>query len=69
MDTKNAYFGGHFASLNYFICRSKLVPVLALNYRQYILSQAEVRKVHYSLDELCHICLFEFVLMEGASSS
>jgi hypothetical protein len=40
----------HLAWLTYFTC--PLVPVLAPNYKQHILSPAEVRKVCYSLPEL-----------------
>jgi hypothetical protein len=40
---QNIYFGRHFASLKSFTYQ--LVPVLALNYKQQILSPAEVRKV------------------------
>jgi hypothetical protein len=36
------HFGRHFAWLKYFT--SQLVPVLAENYKQYILSLAKVRK-------------------------
>jgi hypothetical protein len=44
------YFDRHFAWLKYFSYH--LVPVLAPNYKQHILSPAKVRKVCYSLTEL-----------------
>jgi hypothetical protein len=44
------YFGNRFAWLKYFPYH--LVPVLAPNYKQHILSPAEVRNVCYSLAEL-----------------
>jgi hypothetical protein len=44
------YFHKHFAWLKYFTYH--LVPVQALNYRQHILSPAEIRKVCYFLMEL-----------------
>jgi hypothetical protein len=47
---KNIYFGKHFDWLKYFTYH--LVLVLAPNYKQHILSPAEVRKVFYSLSEL-----------------
>jgi hypothetical protein len=51
MDVRNnIYSGRHFAWLKYFTYR--LVPVLAPNYKQHILSPAKVRKVFYSLAEL-----------------
>jgi hypothetical protein len=50
------YFGNRFAWLKYFTCR--LVPVLAPNYKQDILSLAEVRKVCYSLAELYVISIY-----------
>jgi hypothetical protein len=46
-------------------CLSLTVPVLALNYKHHILSPAEVRKVCYSVAELCQICLFEFISGRG----
>jgi hypothetical protein len=45
----------HFTWLKYFTYR--LVLVLALNYRQHILSPAEVRNVCYSLAELYVRCV------------
>jgi GH25 family lysozyme M1 (1,4-beta-N-acetylmuramidase) len=42
-------FDRHFAWLKYFAYH--LVPVLASNYKQNVLSQAKVRKVCYSLAE------------------
>jgi hypothetical protein len=42
---QNIYFGRHFAWLKYFTYR--LVPVLAPNYKQHILSPTEVRIVCY----------------------
>jgi hypothetical protein len=62
----NYIFGRHFARLKYFTYH--LVPVLAPNYKQYILLPAEVRKVRYSLATLCHICLFEFIRVEGGAT-
>jgi hypothetical protein len=47
---KSICFGKRFAWLKYFTYR--LEPVLAPNYKQHILSSAEVRKVWYSLAEL-----------------
>jgi hypothetical protein len=47
----NIYFGEHFACLKYFTYHLLLVPVLAPNYKQHILSPATVRKVCYSLAE------------------
>jgi hypothetical protein len=47
---KNIYFDRHFAWLTYFTY--DLVPVLAPNYNQHILSPAKLRKVRYSLAEL-----------------
>jgi hypothetical protein len=44
------YFDSHFACLTYFT--HHLVLVLAPNYKQHIFSQAEVKKVCYSLTEL-----------------
>jgi hypothetical protein len=44
-----------------------LLPILAPNYKQHILSPAEVRKVCYSLAELCQMCLFEFIRAEGVA--
>jgi hypothetical protein len=46
----NIYFGKHFAWLNNFTYQ--LVPVLAPNYKQHILSPAKVRKECYSLAEI-----------------
>jgi hypothetical protein len=46
----NIYFGRQFAWLKYFTYH--LLPVLAPNYKQHILSPAEVRKVCYSVAEL-----------------
>jgi hypothetical protein len=58
------YIGRQFAWLKHFTYH--LVPVLALNCKQHILSSAKVRKVCYSLAELlCQICLFEFIRVEG----
>jgi hypothetical protein len=39
---QNIYFGRHFAWLKYFT--NRLVPVLAPNYKQYILQPAKVKK-------------------------
>jgi hypothetical protein len=44
------YIFRHFTLLKYFTYH--LVPVLAPNYKQHILSSAKVRKVCYSLAEL-----------------
>jgi hypothetical protein len=44
------YFGKHFAWFKYFTYH--LVPVLALNYKQHILSPAKVRKACYPVAEL-----------------
>jgi hypothetical protein len=64
----------HFAWMTYFIYR--LVPILAPNYKQHILSPAKLIKVCYSLAELYvkfvylnlfgQICLFKFIWVEGA---
>jgi hypothetical protein len=73
----NIYFARHFAWLKYFTYR--LVPILAPNYKQHILSPAKVRKVWYWLAELYvrSVCLNLFgwrevwhlwnILKEGAS--
>jgi hypothetical protein len=54
----------HFAWLKYF--KYHLISVMAPNYKQHILLLAIVRKVCYSLVELCrHICLFQFIWVEG----
>jgi hypothetical protein len=53
---KNIYFDRHFAWLKYFSYR--LVPVLAPNFKQHILSLAEVIKVCYSLAELYVKCVY-----------
>jgi hypothetical protein len=50
------YFGGHFAWLKYFTYL--LVPVLAPNYRQHILSPTVVGKVCYPLAELYVKCVY-----------
>jgi hypothetical protein len=60
---QNIYFERHVASLKYFTYR--LGPVLAPNYKQHILSPAEVRKVYYSSAELYVRCVFEFIRVEG----
>jgi hypothetical protein len=62
----NIYINRHIAWLKYFTYR--LVPVLAPNYKLHILSLAEVRKVCYSLAELCQICLFEFIRVDGGAT-
>jgi hypothetical protein len=46
------YFGRHFAWLKYFTYHTLLLPLLATNYKQHILSPTKVRKVFYSLAEL-----------------
>jgi hypothetical protein len=46
----NVYFGRHFAWLKYFSYH--LVPLLAANYKQYILLLDKVREECYSLAEL-----------------
>jgi hypothetical protein len=46
----NIYFSRHFAWLKYFTYHL-LVPVLAPNYKQHILSPAKVEKVYYSSPE------------------
>jgi hypothetical protein len=46
------YFYRYFVWLKYIICELLLVPVLTTNYKQHILSQAEVTEVCYSLVEL-----------------
>jgi hypothetical protein len=56
-------FKRHFAWLKYFTYH--LVPVLAPNCKQHILSPAEVRKVRYSLVKLHDRCLYEFIRLEG----
>jgi hypothetical protein len=61
------YFGRHFVWLKYFT--HPLLPVLAPICKQHILSPVKVRNVRYPLAELCDICLFEFVRVEGAWSS
>jgi hypothetical protein len=48
------YFERHFTWLKHFTYR--LVPVLAPNYKQHILSPTKVRKVCYSLHELYVRC-------------
>jgi hypothetical protein len=50
------YFDRHFAWLKYITYR--LVPVLAPNIKQHILSPAEVIKVCYSLPELYVKCVY-----------
>jgi hypothetical protein len=50
------YFGRRFAWLKYFTYQ--LVPVLAPNNKQHILSLAELRKVFYSLAELYVKCVY-----------
>jgi hypothetical protein len=50
------YIDRHFAWLKYFTYH--LVPVLAPNYKQHILSPAEVRKLCYSLAELYVKCVY-----------
>jgi hypothetical protein len=52
-------FDRHFAWLKYFTYHLLLVPVLAPNYKQHILSPDKVRKICYSLAELYIKCLFE----------
>jgi hypothetical protein len=47
----NTYFGRHFTWLKCFTYH--LVPVLAPNYKQHILSPAECRELCYSLAEVC----------------
>jgi hypothetical protein len=63
---KYIYFDKYFAWLKYFTYHSVLV--LAPKYKQHILSPARVRKVCYSLAELCQICLFEFIPVEGGAT-
>jgi hypothetical protein len=53
---KYIYLDKHFARLKY--CTYRLVPVLASNYKQHILSPAKVRKVCFSLAELCVKCVY-----------
>jgi hypothetical protein len=50
------YFDSHFAWLQYFTYR--LVPVLAPNYKQNILSPAKIRKVCYSLADFYVKCVY-----------
>jgi hypothetical protein len=57
------YFGRHFAWYKYFTYHPVLV--LSPNYKQQILSPAKIRKICYSLAELCQISLFEFNRVEG----
>jgi hypothetical protein len=59
---QDIYFGWHFAWLKYFTY--PLLPVLALTYKQHNFSPAEVRKVCYSLAEVRHVRLFEFIQVE-----
>jgi hypothetical protein len=40
---QNIHFGKHFAWLKYFTYHLPLMPVLAANYKQHILSVAKVR--------------------------
>jgi hypothetical protein len=62
------YFGKHFAWLKYFTYR--LVPVLAPNYKQHILSPAKVIKSMLFISWIvCKMCLFEFIRVERARSS
>jgi hypothetical protein len=42
--------------------------VLAPKYKQHILSLAEGKKLCYLLAELCQICLFEFILVQGGAT-
>jgi hypothetical protein len=59
---QNIYFGRHFARLKYFTYH--LVPVLAPNCKQHILSPAKVRNVCCSLAEPYVRCLFEFIRVD-----
>jgi hypothetical protein len=56
------YFGRHFAWLKCFTYRLLLVPVLAPNYKQRILSPAKGRKVCLFIQSNLRI---EFILVEG----
>jgi hypothetical protein len=61
---ENIYFGRHFACLKYFTYH--LVPVLAPNYKQNILSPAKDGKFMLFISwTLCQICLFDFSRVEG----
>jgi hypothetical protein len=55
-----------FAWLKYFTYHS--VPVLAPNYKQHILSPANVRKVLLISWTVCQMCLFEFIRVEGGAT-
>jgi hypothetical protein len=57
------YFGRHFAWFKYFTYH--LVPALAPKYKQHILSPATVRKVCYSLAELCVKCVYMYADPSG----
>jgi hypothetical protein len=63
MGARKIYFGRHFDWLKYFTYHS--VTVLAPNYKQHILSPAEVRKDCYSLAELFVKCLNVFGCKRG----
>jgi hypothetical protein len=58
----NIYFDRHFAWLKYFTYH--LIPVLAPNYKQLIMSPAKVRKVCYSVAELSSD-LFIWIYLDG----
>jgi hypothetical protein len=61
---KKEHIFRHFAWMTY-----HLIPVLAPNYKQRVLSLDELRKVCYLLPELCHIRLYEFIRVEGGVKS
>jgi hypothetical protein len=46
-----------------------LVPVLAPDYKQHVLWPDKVITVCYSLAELCEICLYQFIWVEGGVKS
>jgi hypothetical protein len=51
------YFDRHFAWFKHFT--SRIVPVLAANYKQHGLVPAKVRKVCYSLTEIYVRCAYD----------
>jgi hypothetical protein len=57
----NIYFYKHFVWLKYFTCHLLLVRILALDYKQHVLSPTEFIKVLFISWNLCQICLFEFI--------
>jgi hypothetical protein len=61
---QNIYLGRHFTWLKYFTYHILLISVLAPNYKQYILSQSEVRSVRELYDKSVYLNLLLHVSLD-----